>query len=471
MWSRALLSLLAAFVCTHGQQCQRGRNNCNSGPSFLQHASRVKQAPAVLAPSSEKIPVEDGVSTAASAPVSAASASCAPYEDWPDVDGGVTCGGCRALVLTAPYGGKCSMYCANFSHTCVAAAEEKDDTCDELETKGCDQAIEGTSDMLCTCHSATEVCYDGLGGLAEDEGNEIGKIETSSLEECESSCSGNAACKSLTFCQPWGSCFLKDRSFTGNEPSEKHEHCRTYFKKPCGSAPTSPPPWSGGGGGGSGQSMQVKVVSYNLYWWNAFDQNRWKSENVLNNIKNNLVPDTIGFQECDDPNWIHDATGLESASPFQGAQGVMVKSGLFNIISRGSRDLQATGKWGPRYVTWVELQHVQSGRSFFHFNTHWCVHSGNGRHCDANVRYGGAKNMLAAIQEQAGDAPVVITGDFNAELGEAGPQHFLQNGFKLAQNKWVDCIFYSHHWELVDHGFGDYAGSDHQPVYAFFELK
>ena len=40
--------------------------------------------------------------------------------------------------------------------------------------------------------------------------------------------------------------------------------------------------------------------------------------------------------------------------------------------------------------------------------------------CQGNedVRYRGAQNMLKAIQEKAGDEPVVITGDFNANMNE-----------------------------------------------------
>ena len=40
--------------------------------------------------------------------------------------------------------------------------------------------------------------------------------------------------------------------------------------------------------------------------------------------------------------------------------------------------------------------------------------------CQGNedVRYRGAQNMLKAIQENAGDEPVVITGDFNANMNE-----------------------------------------------------
>lgn len=79
--------------------------------------------------------------------------------------------------------------------------------------------------------------------------------------------------------------------------------------------------------------------------------------------------------------------------------------------------------------------------------------------------------MVDAIRSIAGDAPVVVTGDFNARIDEKGPKHFLQSGFQLAVNDWVDCIFYSHHWSLLSSGTGSKSGSDHNPVYAELLLK
>ncbi|CAE7470540.1 unnamed protein product [Symbiodinium necroappetens] len=453
MWN-VLLVTLALCHPVHGGECQRGQRSpgqeCNAGPTLLQYGSRVRQ-PDVLATDVEEMTAE----------------ACAPFEEWPNVDG-VTCGGCRALVDTSPYGGRCDAYCESFGHKCVAAAEEKAETCEVLERKRCDEEIADTSDMLCTCQRETDVCWDGVGGLVEEEGNEVGKLETASLEECERACNGNDACKSVTFCKSWGTCFLKDKRLSGTEDAQSNDHCGSYFKKPCGSAPISRPPWSGGGGG---KKLKVRVVSYNLYWWNAFGQNPWKSDHIIRNIKNKLKPDSIGLQECDEPHTIRDRAGLERASKFDGAQGIMVKPGAFRKGDSGSRDIQATGKWGPRYVTWVELIDPKSDRTFWHFNTHWCVHNGNGRVCNEEVRYGGAKHMLDVIKEKASDMPVVITGDFNANLDERGPQHFLKNGFKLAENAWVDCIFYSHHWELARHGTGDAAHSDHRPIFAELVLK
>jgi len=406
--------------------------------------------------------------------------SCAPFESWPNVDNGVTCSDCTALVLTAPYGGRCDKYCESFGHVCTAAAEERDESCQELESKRCDEEIRDTSDMLCTCEQQGSsptpspapieaVCYGELPGLAVVEGSGVGKVSTQSASDCKRGCSESGECQSASFCPGWNGCWLKDRSFSGGEAVKTHGDCKTFYKKPCdgGATPAprpTPPPSTGG--------PKIKVVSYNLFWWNAFGQNPWKGEQVTKNIKNKLGADVLGLQECDSTGLIESRTGYSRASKFSGAQGVMVKPGLFTVGDHGSRDIGATGKWGPRYVTWAQLTHMQSGRTFWHFNTHWCVHSGNGRTCSADKRYTGAKNMLKVIREKAGDSPVIITGDFNAGRGEAGPQYFLQNGFSLAEWNWVDGVFYSTaHWQTGFTGTGEHAESDHRPVIAELELK
>ena len=43
----------------------------------------------------------------------------------------------------------------------------------------------------------------------------------------------------------------------------------------------------------------------------------------------------------------------QEASEFKGAQGIMKRNGRFRASSSGSRDLEAAGKWGTRYVTWA----------------------------------------------------------------------------------------------------------------------
>jgi hypothetical protein len=76
---------------------------------------------------------------------------CAAFDYWPDIDNGVTCGNCAAIVSTSPYGGRCDRYCESFGHVCVAAAEEMSEQCVIQVNYGCDADIPVSSDMLCQC--------------------------------------------------------------------------------------------------------------------------------------------------------------------------------------------------------------------------------------------------------------------------------------------------------------------------------
>ena len=60
----------------------------------------------------------------------------------------------------------------------------------------------------------------------------------------------------------WGKCFLKDRSFTGSEPSAVKGSCETYFRIDCGLTTTTTTFAVGEG------TLKAMIVSYNLYWWN-----------------------------------------------------------------------------------------------------------------------------------------------------------------------------------------------------------
>lgn len=404
---------------------------------------------------------------------------------WPDKDHNLVCGDCKVLVdRFDSFYRTCKSYCSKVGRSCAAAWEEQADDCNVKHEMRCDETI-FSSDAICQCGDelssggmpdSDEVgCYGEFVHRATDEGGGIGVPEMSVQSDgaCKEACDGNLGCRSFTYCPEWGKCWLKDRGFSGDETTTEVGTCKTYFKKPCDgeqesivpSVPSTQAPLSS-------SSATVKVVSYNLYWWNAFDQSAWKSDHIVNNIEHKLQADTLGLQECDSASTINERTGYVAASPFKGAQGVMVRPGVFRVESSGFQDIEATGKWGPRYVTWAQLTHLPTGRSFWHFNTHWCVHSGNGHTCSSEKRYTGAKNMLAAIREKAGSAPVVITGDFNANMNEPGPRHFTQNGFALAKSSWVDAIFYSEsHWRVVSTATGDADHSDHRPVIAELQLK
>jgi len=65
--------------------------------------------------------------------------------------------------------------------------------------------------------------------------------------------------------------------------------------------------------------------------------------------------------------------------------------------------------WGasyPRMVTWAQLRDAKAGRDVFVFNTHFS-------HKSKRARKEAAELLRIAIQRIAGDAPVVVMGDFN----------------------------------------------------------
>merc|ERR1712232_1010835 len=147
--------------------------------------------------------------------------------------------------------------------------------------------------------------------------------------------------------------------------------------------------------------------------------------------------------------------------------GIFMNPAEFTASQTGSEDIRAQGKWGPRYVTWARLTHTGSSQSYFHFNTHWCVHNGNGHTCGGSKRKQGAVNMLETIQRVAGSSPTIITGDFNEGIGASGVQHLRNNGFDVARHEWVDAILYSRsHWRLGHVDTGSKSGSDHHPILA-----
>jgi len=74
-------------------------------------------------------------------------------------------------------------------------------------------------------------------------------------------------------------------------------------------------------------------------------------------------------------------------------------------------DVPGSISWGhpfPRMVTWALFESRRDGRRFYAFNTHFPY-----RKEDDAARMKCAEMLRARIRQIAGDAPVVLTGDFN----------------------------------------------------------
>ncbi len=141
----------------------------------------------------------------------------------------------------------------------------------------------------------------------------------------------------------------------------------------------------------------------------------------------------------------------------------------------------------PRIVTWGRFRDKRTGTAFFLFNTHF-------DHRGAQARTESARLLLEKIDALAGDAPVIVTGDFNvvptteayrvmaAGLEDArhlsvtpphGPDE-TDFGFTVEageEGRRIDYIFVhpdvrvQHYGVLTDHWNGHFP-SDHLPVLA-----
>ena len=74
-------------------------------------------------------------------------------DTWPDIDNGVTCNDCTALINIEKYK-TCRAYCGTLNLECRNAYEEKKDSCAIKDKYNCDTDFNWTSDALCQCKNA-----------------------------------------------------------------------------------------------------------------------------------------------------------------------------------------------------------------------------------------------------------------------------------------------------------------------------
>lgn len=175
---------------------------------------------------------------------------------------------------------------------------------------------------------------------------------------------------------------------------------------------------------------------------------------------------------------------------------ILYHTGRFERLDDGTFWLSETpevpGKgWDAafeRVVTWAKFRDRETGAVFFHFNTHL-------DHVGVQARAESARMIRQRIAALAGDAPVVLTGDFNTTDetepyailtgGEAGLQDAMRvsehphhgptstwNGFEaIAPDQRIDFVFVGggvrvrQHAILADTWDGRFP-SDHLPVLA-----
>jgi endonuclease/exonuclease/phosphatase family metal-dependent hydrolase len=263
------------------------------------------------------------------------------------------------------------------------------------------------------------------------------------------------------------------------------------------------------------QPQTLRVMSFNIRYDNPADApNNWdnRKERVANLIKF-YEPTFLGTQEA----LLHQLNDLEKKLTnykwFGKGRKDGKNGGEFSAIFYDSRKVKLIGKtdstiwlsktpgkpsksWDaalPRILTWGKFRIKSTSEEIFVFNTHF-------DHRGETARLNSAEIILQTIKEVAGNAPVVLMGDFNvldsskpyriltssflqdafrtSALPNVGP-NFTYSGFRVADTsdqRRIDYIFTNDKLSVLKHAIissfrNGYYPSDHLLVLADIEMN
>ncbi|WP_421946418.1 endonuclease/exonuclease/phosphatase family protein [Phaeodactylibacter xiamenensis] len=265
-------------------------------------------------------------------------------------------------------------------------------------------------------------------------------------------------------------------------------------------------------------AQPVNVMTFNIRYPNPDDGvNYWpnRKEKVASIIRFHQA-DIIGVQEAfraqldeistmlPEYEWVgHCRTdGSLQPDPDNEFSAILYRYARFEKLNGGTFWLSPTpneaGSKGwdaalPRVATWVKLRDKRNEGVFFVFNTHF-DHRGD------TARLESAKLILRKIRSIAGEAPVMLTGDFNcgpgslpynaitaanspvedamhrSEMPHHGPNATWTDSFKVpGTGERIDYIFVTrgvivHRHAALSESWGGRLPSDHLPVFAELEL-
>jgi hypothetical protein len=190
-----------------------------------------------------------------------------------------------------------------------------------------------------------------------------------------------------------------------------------HLNKWCEGAPPPtlwPPAVEGG-------VVQIKILTYNLFWWSLYGIRGGNGNSAGMLIKESMADqpfDVMGFQECESGIRVLEPVGLlEEYDVFQGEHATCLAyyKKNWSLLAKGAESVaedMKTHYYGMRGAQWVRLEHVPTGRKLLFVNHHGPLEVNSGGECGGtNTAY----NLLRLMQRHAehGDM-IILVGDFNA---------------------------------------------------------
>jgi endonuclease/exonuclease/phosphatase family metal-dependent hydrolase len=258
----------------------------------------------------------------------------------------------------------------------------------------------------------------------------------------------------------------------------------------------------------------IKIMSFNIRYGLAEDEdNSWERRKwlAIDRIKT-FDPDLLGLQECRDDSQAefiktslpeYELLGLprggDSVTSPEMAP-ILIKRSAFQFRQWETFWLSeipyipGSKSWGsvfPRTVTWVDINHLASGRSLVFVNTHFDF--------EPSAIEASARMLKEWIGEAIENHPFILAGDFNADKNSlayrqlaSGPPPLMdvfKTGNFAQENEGtfhgygteihplsIDWILASEHFDVLNASIdryhdGNLYPSDHYPVLAILKWK
>ena len=239
----------------------------------------------------------------------------------------------------------------------------------------------------------------------------------------------------------------------------------------------------------------IRTMSYNMYGWNALQQNPWKANNMYQAIKA-FSPDLLGTQEIENlAQQVADNIGNDYAvAGYSAGHAILYRTTVFDLISSGHENIHEQDQWGQRTVEYAQLNHKTTGKMVDHFNTHFCV-------CSDSDLVKSAHTVEETMQKHRRPGSLLIlTGDLNVfhgyensetiqyfkgNLNGDSPPYILEDSFRVTNDGnedgttfpgagKLDYIFVEKGADVITANidttwYGD--ASDHLPINAVIELN
>jgi len=231
---------------------------------------------------------------------------------------------------------------------------------------------------------------------------------------------------------------------------------------------------------------RVKVLTYNLFWWNLFDQKKGSGRSAGKLIARTAGSegyDLMGFQECDDrARVLADAKAEGLQGDWEALDGghaiaLMYRKDRFTYLASGREDVGEDSYkqyYGKRGAQWVRLQQTDGTKVFF-INHHGPLPVSEDGGCTGSAT---AHNIMRVIAQNAhkGDG-IILMGDFNAQGSSSRIQEL---------NKRLDHVYSGTSMGGVDHIYSNCGegaegmnlgkgagqdGSDHDALSVTFHFR